>query len=100
MAVLTGNTARGFLGVNVFIQSYYFRFREMVCPLTPFSDRLSPLPTLKWANAQEVWEIMCHKDEISSQERDENLFSKHPGLQPRMRAILLDWLIEVSCIEN
>jgi cyclin E len=72
----------------------------MVCPLTPFSDRLSPLPALKWANAQEVWEIMCHKDEISSQERDENLFSKHPGLQPRMRAILLDWLIEVSWLEN
>jgi len=39
---------------------------------------------------------MCHKDEISSHERDKNMFSKHPGLQPRMRAILLDWLIEVS----
>jgi cyclin E len=71
----------------------------MACPLTPFSDRLSPLPALKWANSQEVWEIMCHKDEISSQDRDENLFSKHPGLQPRMRAILLEWLIEVSWLE-
>jgi hypothetical protein len=72
----------------------------MTCLLTPFSDRLSPLPALKWANPQEVWKLMCHKDEISSQERDENLFSKHPGLQPRMRAILLDWLIEVSCVTS
>lgn len=77
------------------VHSSWSQFRQMTCLLTPFSDRLSPLPMLKWANAQEVWELMCNKDEISSQERDENLFSRHPGLQPRMRAILLDWLIEV-----
>jgi cyclin E len=72
----------------------------MTCPLTPLTDRSSPLPLLNWANPHELWELMCNKDEISAQERDEDLFSKHPSLQPRMRAILLDWLIEVSYIES
>lgn len=38
---------------------------------------------------------MCRKDEKASLEREPNMFDQHPGLQPRMRAILLDWLIEV-----
>ncbi|KAJ9583124.1 hypothetical protein L9F63_022538, partial [Diploptera punctata] len=71
------------------------QFRGMSCVLTPSTDRVSPLPVLRWANPTEVWELMCRKDEISTHERDEDVFSKHPGLQPRMRAILLDWLIEV-----
>lgn len=28
--------------------------------------------------------------------RDKNLLRRHPLLQPKMRAILLDWLMEVS----
>lgn len=28
---------------------------------------------------------------------DQHLLQQHPLLQPRMRAILLDWLMEVSC---
>ncbi|KAJ9598844.1 hypothetical protein L9F63_026621, partial [Diploptera punctata] len=71
------------------------QFRGMSCVLTPSTDRVSPLPVPKVANPTEVWELMCRKDEISTHERDEDVFSKHPGLQPRMRAILLDWLIEV-----
>lgn len=38
---------------------------------------------------------MIRKDERGSLSRDANMFDKHPSLQPRMRAILLDWLIEV-----
>ncbi|PIO33125.1 hypothetical protein AB205_0045680 [Aquarana catesbeiana] len=37
---------------------------------------------------------MLHKDRIYP--RDKNLFQKHPELQQSMRAILLDWLMEVS----
>lgn len=29
--------------------------------------------------------------------RDHHLLQRHPLLQPKMRAILLDWLMEVSC---
>nr|DBA16811.1 TPA: hypothetical protein GDO54_002348 [Pyxicephalus adspersus] len=37
---------------------------------------------------------MLHKDRTYP--RDKNLFQKHPELQENMRAILLDWLMEVS----
>jgi G1/S-specific cyclin-E1 len=64
--------------------------------VTPTSEqRLCPLPLLPWANREAVWTNMIRKDERASLDRDVNMFDNHPGLQPRMRAILLDWLIEV-----
>lgn len=66
------------------------------CYVTPTSEqRLCPLPLLPWANREAVWTNMIRKDERASLDRDVNMFDSHPGLQPRMRAILLDWLIEV-----
>ncbi|XP_061388459.1 G1/S-specific cyclin-E [Musca vetustissima] len=67
--------------------------------MTPAADpeppRQCPLPALSWANAQDVWQLMCKKDEQASCLRNSSMLDHHPGLQPRMRAILLDWLIEV-----
>nr|XP_016945737.2 G1/S-specific cyclin-E [Drosophila suzukii]XP_016945738.2 G1/S-specific cyclin-E [Drosophila suzukii]XP_016945739.2 G1/S-specific cyclin-E [Drosophila suzukii]XP_036674877.1 G1/S-specific cyclin-E [Drosophila suzukii] len=57
--------------------------------------RMCPLPALAWANAADVWRLMCHRDEQDSRLRSISMLEQHPGLQPRMRAILLDWLIEV-----
>ncbi|XP_017050640.1 G1/S-specific cyclin-E isoform X2 [Drosophila ficusphila] len=54
-----------------------------------------PLPALSWANAADVWRLMCQRDEQDSRLRSISMLDQHPGLQPRMRAILLDWLIEV-----
>ncbi|ELT87331.1 hypothetical protein CAPTEDRAFT_150088 [Capitella teleta] len=54
---------------------------------------MSPLPSLEWADSKEVWQLMLRKEAQYS--RDPNMLHRHPGLQPRMRAILLDWLIEV-----
>lgn len=69
---------------------------NLPCYVTPTSEmRLCPLPMLPWANREAVWSNMCRKDERASLDRDINMFENHPGLQPRMRAILLDWLIEV-----
>lgn len=66
------------------------------CCVTPSADlRTCPLPALTWAKSTEVWRLMCRKDAKASLEREPNMFDQHPGLQPRMRAILLDWLIEV-----
>lgn len=66
------------------------------CFVTPLSElRLCPLPALSWAESRDVWNLMCRKDEKASLERNPEMLSYHPGLQPRMRAILLDWLIEV-----
>lgn len=42
-----------------------------------------------------MWKNMYRRDERASLERDSGMFANHPGIQPRMRAILLDWIIEV-----
>ncbi|XP_064546951.1 G1/S-specific cyclin-E isoform X2 [Drosophila montana] len=57
--------------------------------------RQCPLPALSWANAADVWKLMCKRDELVSHLRSSSMLEQHPGLQPRMRAILLDWLNEV-----
>ncbi|XP_053661990.1 G1/S-specific cyclin-E [Anopheles marshallii] len=57
--------------------------------------RSCPLPNLTWANRQQMWDLMCRKDELAWIAREPTMFDSHPGLQPRMRAILLDWLNEV-----
>lgn len=86
----------------ILIQKHFFHHRTKVdedsvpCYVTPTTEqRLCPLPVLPWANREAVWNNMIRKDEKASLDRDANMFDSHPGLQPRMRAILLDWLIEV-----
>ncbi|KAM3876879.1 G1/S-specific cyclin-E1 [Diretmus argenteus] len=56
--------------------------------------RSSPLPALCWASKDVVWNNMLAKDK--SYTKDVHVMEKHPYLQPKMRAILLDWLMEVS----
>ena len=60
---------------------------------TEIIRRLSPLPKFNWADPEEVWLSLCRKDRLYKRNQDYML--SHPTLQPRMRAILLDWLIEV-----
>ncbi|KAK2193874.1 hypothetical protein NP493_5g17012, partial [Ridgeia piscesae] len=67
-----------------------FRFRNYLT--NPELCRDSPLPTLHWADSQEVWQLMLKKDKMYV--RNAQLLARHPGLQMRMRSILLDWLIE------
>ncbi|KAJ7985878.1 hypothetical protein DPEC_G00345030 [Dallia pectoralis] len=55
--------------------------------------RSSPLPVLCWASKDDVWDNLLKKDKTYS--RDIHVMDKHPHLQPKMRAILLDWLMEV-----
>lgn len=72
------------------------RYRNVPCCVTPSSDqRVCTLPKINFADADEVWKLMCRQDEKSSLERDPKMLSMHKGLHLRMRAILLDWLIEV-----
>ncbi|XP_072947319.1 G1/S-specific cyclin-E isoform X2 [Epargyreus clarus] len=63
------------------------------CPSPP--KRKCPLPGLSWADPTDVWKSMCECDARSSMNKNPNMFDNHPNLQPRMRAILLDWLNEV-----
>ncbi|XP_008308114.1 G1/S-specific cyclin-E1 [Cynoglossus semilaevis] len=54
----------------------------------------APLPALCWASKDMVWSNMLAKDKAYS--RDVHVMDKHPHLQPKMRTVLLDWLMEVS----
>ena len=69
-----------------------FRFKNIFT--TPVSLRHSPLPSLCWADSQEVWTVMLQKEERYT--RDHAMLDRHATLQARMRSILLDWLIEVG----
>ncbi|KAJ8736648.1 hypothetical protein PYW08_007304 [Mythimna loreyi] len=66
---------------------------KIQCPTLP--KRKCPLPGLSWADPADVWNSMCDCDARSSNKKNPNMFDNHPNLQPRMRAILLDWLNEV-----
>ncbi|XP_062126886.1 G1/S-specific cyclin-E isoform X2 [Drosophila sulfurigaster albostrigata] len=68
---------------------------KCMSPAMEYTLRQCPLPALSWANAADVWKNMCLHDEQDSHLRSSSMLDHHPGLQPRMRAILLDWLIEV-----
>ncbi|XP_042243224.1 G1/S-specific cyclin-E-like [Homarus americanus] len=69
------------------------KFRGLTCIPTPQSTRKLPLPKLSWADQGQVWALMCRKDRLYPRRPD--YLTQHPSLQPRMRAILLDWLTEV-----
>ncbi|KAK3607390.1 hypothetical protein CHS0354_022552 [Potamilus streckersoni] len=68
-----------------------FRFRNYLT--TPISLRESPFPAFSWADSKDVWQSLLKKE--LNYHRDSRMFDKHPALQARMRAILLDWLTEV-----
>lgn len=68
-------------------------FRRLAVPSQCLTSRLSPFPKFNWADPDEVWSSLCRKDRLYKRNHDYIL--AHPSLQPRMRAILLDWLVEV-----
>lgn len=72
------------------------RYRNVPCCVTLSAEqRVCTLPKINFAESDEVWRLMCRQDEKNSLDRDPKMLQLHKGLQPRMRAILLDWLIEV-----
>ncbi|XP_057328056.1 G1/S-specific cyclin-E1 [Microplitis mediator] len=78
--------------------STWSELRTATCFLTPStstSGKHNPLPSFPWADGSQVWSMLCLGDQKTLAQRDPQMFQRHPTLQPRMRAILLDWLIEV-----
>ncbi|KAG2469571.1 CCNE1 protein, partial [Polypterus senegalus] len=51
------------------------------------------LMLLFWADKDDVWNNLMKKEKTYL--RDRHFLERHPLLQPKMRAILLDWLMEV-----
>ncbi|XP_051992484.1 G1/S-specific cyclin-E2-like [Xyrauchen texanus] len=58
------------------------------------NTRPSPLPMLSWGSSEDVWVKMLSK-EVKYQ-HNKSCLHRHPSLQPKMRAVVLDWLMEVS----
>ncbi len=55
-----------------------------------------PLPCLSFADRQEMWDLICKKEYgMYRRKTGAEVLERHPALQPRMRAILMDWIIEV-----
>merc|ERR1712042_209169 len=73
------------------------QFRSFISePVNKAERGIAPLPELSWADKQEMWDLMVKKETgMYKRQSAEAMLSRHPALQPRMRAILLDWLIEV-----
>uniref|UniRef100_A0AAG5DBQ6 Cyclin N-terminal domain-containing protein n=1 Tax=Anopheles atroparvus TaxID=41427 RepID=A0AAG5DBQ6_ANOAO len=67
------------------VESCYWAYKQRFCPM----------PSLSWVDSAAMWKQMCRKDDVGWLAREPKMFNDHPGLQPRMRAILLDWLNEV-----
>ncbi|MED6255532.1 G1/S-specific cyclin-E1 [Ataeniobius toweri] len=72
------------------VDLFHYNFHNIF--VTPI--HCTPLPMLCWASKDVVWNNMLEKDRTYT--RDVHMLEKHPHLQPKMRAILLDWLMEVS----
>ncbi|XP_051575833.1 G1/S-specific cyclin-E2-like isoform X2 [Myxocyprinus asiaticus] len=64
-----------------------FRFKNLFV-------KPSPLPCLSWASSDDVWIKMLNKE--LKYVHDKGFIQQHPAMQPKMRSILLDWLMEVS----
>ncbi|CAB3980819.1 G1 S-specific cyclin-E1 isoform X1 [Paramuricea clavata] len=56
-------------------------------------DSRTPLPILNWADSEDFWTFL--KDKDREYPKFGQYMGHHPSLQPKMRTILLDWLIEV-----
>ncbi|XP_072386359.1 G1/S-specific cyclin-E [Diabrotica undecimpunctata] len=63
--------------------------------VSPQKTRKAPLPLMDWADSKEVWLYMVYKEEASLNLRNPCLFEDFSNFMPRMRAILLDWVMEV-----
>ncbi len=64
-------------------------------PIVPYDDKAVPLPSLNWTINTELWKLM-HKKEVNVYTRDCTYLKKHIGITAQMRAILLDWIVEVG----
>ncbi|XP_073340381.1 G1/S-specific cyclin-E2-like [Pagrus major] len=70
---------------------------EPAYAVLPSADSLirpSPLPHLGWGSSDDVWLKMVIREQ--NYRHSKSFIQKHPSIQPKMRSILLDWLIEVS----
>nr|XP_054354694.1 G1/S-specific cyclin-E2 isoform X5 [Pongo pygmaeus]XP_054354695.1 G1/S-specific cyclin-E2 isoform X5 [Pongo pygmaeus]XP_054354696.1 G1/S-specific cyclin-E2 isoform X5 [Pongo pygmaeus] len=73
------------IGTSDFSRFTNYRFKNLF--INP-----SPLPDLSWGCSKEVWLNMLKKE--SRYVHDKHFEVLHSDLEPQMRSILLDWLLE------
>lgn len=59
------------------------------------NERPCTLPGIPWGKCSAFWKIICDKDSATLTYRNPDYLECHENLEPRMRAIILDWLIQV-----
>lgn len=80
------------------LRESWYRFREFVHQIQQTKSRSkTPFPSLRWADEQDLWDSICKKETgMYLRLNEDAIMEKHSTLQPRMRSILVDWMIEVS----
>ena len=53
-----------------------------------------PMPALNWADSESLWAAMRLKD--AEYAHDSQYMRRHEGIEPTMRSILIDWLVEIA----
>lgn len=80
--------------LNQFYKNYYTK-KNTRWSWSPNSNLIeTPLPNLTWANSLDLWAEMKRKEH--NYVHDASYMKRHVGLEPQMRAILLDWLLEIA----
>lgn len=54
-----------------------------------------PIPSSQTYDGATLWKFYLRKDTECFENRSTNMFISSPSIQPRMRSVLLEWLIEV-----
>lgn len=85
-------TAHGGLGIEDVTPQSKYGLRS-VKDESQDCSRTCSLPPVCFANCDEIWDLMCKMD--LKYQRNPDLFKDHPILGPQMRAILLDWIMDV-----
>ncbi|XP_050432939.1 G1/S-specific cyclin-E1 [Adelges cooleyi] len=76
------------------------KFRDLAINHKPvaLNDRPCPLPEIPWGKRASYWQMLCDRDAATLTYRNVDFPEYQNFIMPRMRAILLDWLIEVSSV--
>lgn len=85
-----------FLSLYMTIFSMITRFRECVqtssaLPLHPRGE--TPLPEIRWADRQEIWDLMCKKERgMYLRQSGDDILGRHPCFQPRY--VIQKWIYD------
>ena len=79
---------------NVYSIGFYKMPAKPQTKTEPETSVNSPMPKLSWADNNDLWQVMRRKD--AKYTHDPNYLKRHCNIEPQMRAILLDWLVEIS----